>query len=97
MPGGGVVEDADDLVLHEAEPLGAAAAVAIFQQDRLRRGARGDHLGLQELRQRRAEGVLAAGMFVGKRIDRRGDPRGLETVVRFAAALFHDTVHASIG
>ena len=47
MPRGGGVEDADDLVLHEAQPLGAAPAVAILQQHGLRGGARRDHLGLQ--------------------------------------------------
>ena len=76
------VEDADDLVLHEAQPLRAAPAVAILQQHGLRGGARRDHLGLEQLRQRRAEHVLAAGMFFGERIDRGGDPRGIETVVR---------------
>ena len=96
MPRRRGIEDADDLVLHEAQPLGAAPAVAILQQHGLRGGARRDHLGLQELRQRRAEHVLAAGMFFGERVDRRGDPRGIETIVRFRAALCHDTVHALI-
>ena len=82
MPGRGGVEDADDFVLHEAQPLGAAAAVTVLQQHGLRGGARRDHLGLQQLRQRRAKHVLAAGMFFGERIDRGGDPRGIETIIR---------------
>ena len=56
-------------------------------------GARRDHLGLEQLRQRRAEHILAAGMFFGERIDRRGDPRGIETVVRSGAVLGHDAIH----
>jgi hypothetical protein len=36
-------------------------------------------------------------MFFGQRIDRRGDPRGLETIVRFLADLCYDAVHASSG
>ena len=60
--------------------------MAVFQQHRLRGGARRDHLGLQQLRQRGAEHVLAAGMFFGERVDRGGDPRGIETLVRLGAA-----------
>ncbi len=93
MPRGGRVEDADDFVLHEAEPLRAAAAVAIPEQHGLRGRARRDHLGLQELRQRRAKHVLAAGMFFGQRIDRRGDPRGIETFIFPRGGLNHDAVH----
>ena len=91
------IEDADDLVLHEAQPLGAAPAVAVFQQHGLRGGARRDHLGLQQLRQRRAEHILAAGMFFGERIDRGGDPRGIETVVGVGAGRCHEAVHVLSG
>ncbi len=93
MPRRGGIEDADDFVLHEAQPLGAAAAVAVLQQHGLRGGARRDHLGLQQLRHRRAKHVLAAGMFFGERIDRGGDPRGIETIIRLRAVLSHDAVH----
>ena len=58
-----------------------------FSSIGLRGGARRDHLGLEQLRQRGAEHVLAAGMFFGERIDRGGDPRGIETVVRFRRGL----------
>ena len=64
MPGGGRIQDADDLVLHEAQPFGAAPAVPILQQHRLRRRAGLDHLGLQQLRQRGAKNILAAGMLL---------------------------------
>jgi hypothetical protein len=86
-------QDADDLVLDEAQPFSAAPAVTIFQEDGLRGGPRFRHLGLQQLRQRGAENVLATGMFFGERIDRGGDPRGIETLIRFRAGLGHNAVH----
>ena len=93
MPRRGREQDADDLVLHEAQPLGAAPAVAILQQHGLRDGARRHQFGLEQLRHGRAERVLAAGMLFGERIDRGGDPRGIETFVRLWAGLRHDTIH----
>ncbi|MEY9281357.1 hypothetical protein ABIA03_002549 [Bradyrhizobium yuanmingense] len=44
----GRIQDADDLVLHVAQPLGAAAAVAVLQKDRLGGGARRDQLRLEQ-------------------------------------------------
>ena len=93
MPRGGGIKNADDLVLHEAQSLGAAAAVTVFQQHGLRGGARGEHLGLQELGHCRAKHILAAGIFFGERIDRGGDPRGIETIIRHGAVLSHNAVH----
>jgi hypothetical protein len=81
----GGIEDADDLVLHEAQPLGAAPAMAVPQQHGLGGIAGCDHFGLEELRQRGAENILAARMLFGQRIDCGGDPRGIETVVCFQA------------
>lgn len=95
-------QDADDLVLDEAQPFGAVPAVTVLQQDRLRDLARLDQLGLQKLRHRRAESILAAGMLFGERVDRRGDPHGIETLIRraFSCALgfralnfCHDVIH----
>ena len=93
MPRGGGIKDADDLVLHEAQPLRATPAMAILQQHGLRDGARRHQFGLEQLRHRRAERVLAAGMFFRERIDRSGDPRGIETSVHLWAGLRHDTIH----
>ena len=87
MPRGRGEQDADDLVLHEAQPLGAAPAVTVLQQHRLRGGAGRDHFGLQQLRHGGAENILAAGMLFGERVDRRGDPRGIETFVGLEAGL----------
>src|SRR5690349_12015245 len=87
-------QDADDLVLHEAEPLGAAAAVTVLQQRRLRGGARGDHLGLEHLRDRGAEHILAPGVLFGQRIDRGRDPLGVEAGIGAGSWLRDDVVHA---
>ena len=81
MARGGGEQDADDFVLDETQPFGAAPAVTILQQHRLRHRAGFDHLGLQQLRHRGAENILASGMLGGERIDRGGDPRGIETLV----------------
>jgi len=59
--------------------------VTVPQQHGLSGLAGRDHFGLQELRQRGAENILAARMLFGERIDRGGDPRGIETVVCFRA------------
>src|SRR4051794_9071355 len=93
MPRRRRIEYADDLVLDETQPLGAAAAVTIPKQHGLRGLARGDHFGLQQLRHRRAKHILAAGMFFGERVDRRGDPRGIETLIGLHAVLGHEVVH----
>ena len=93
MPRGGGIKNADDLVLHEAQPLGAAATVTVFQQHGLRNGACRDHLGLEQLRHRRAKHVFAAGTFFSERVDRGGDPPGIETIIRHRAVLCHNAVH----
>ena len=87
MARGGGEQDADDLVLDETQPFGAAPPVTILQQHRLRDRAGSHHFGLQELRQRGAKNVLASGMLGGERVDRGGDPRGIETFVGLTARL----------
>ena len=86
-------QDADDFVLHEAQPFGAAPPVTIFQQHGLRGGPRRDQFGLEELRDAGAKDILAARMFFGERVDRRRNSRAVETFVAFRAGLFHDAVH----
>ena len=83
MPRRRLVEDADDFVLDEAQPLGAAPAVAIPQQLGLRGLARGDEFRLQQLRHRGAEQVAVAVMTGGEGVDVGRDPRGIETFVGF--------------
>ncbi len=59
-------QHADDLVLHEAQPLGAAPALAVLQQQLLGlRAARREH-GLEPLRDRAAQLLLGAGVLVGE-------------------------------
>ena len=55
MARGGGEQDADDFVLHEAQPLGAAPAVTVLQQHGLRGGARRGQLGLQAVAPWRSE------------------------------------------
>ncbi len=97
MLGRGRIEDADDLVLHHAEPFGAAPAVTVLQEQRLRGGAGRCQFGLQELRHRGAEHVLAAGVFLGERVDRGGDPLRVEDLVAFGFGWDEDAVHGLTG
>ena len=87
MARGGGEQDADDFVLDETQPLGAAPAVTILQQHGLRDRAGLDHFGLQQLRHGGAKHILAPGMLFGERVDRGGDPRGIETFVGLGPGL----------
>ncbi len=95
MAGRRRIQDADDLVLHMTQPFGATPAVTVFQQDRLRGRARRHQFGLEQLRHGRAECVLAPVMLFGKRVDRGGDPRGVEAIIHFWLVLSRDAVHVS--
>ena len=86
-------QDADDFVLHETQPFGAAPSVTVFQQHRLRHRAGFDHFSFQQLRHGGAKHILAPGMLGGERIDRGGDPRGIETFVGLGPGRCHDAVH----
>ena len=86
MLGREFVQDADDLVLHEAQPLGAAAAVPVLQQQLLGRGA--------ALRSARpsdaaatagAQFALGAGMIFGQALELGRDALGVEDFGRKAA------------
>ena len=90
-----IEQDADDLVLHEAQPLRATPPVPILQQHGLRGRARFDHFGLQQFRDRCTENILASGMLGRERIDGRGDPRGVETIIGLGPGLFDDVIHPS--
>ena len=86
-------QDADDFVLNETQPFGTAPPVTILQQHRLRRGAGRDQLGLQQLRDGGAKNILTSAMLYGERVDRGGNPRGIETLVGFGPALGRNAVH----
>ncbi len=93
MARGGREQNADDFVLHVTQPLGAAPAVTIPKQHGLGGGARREQLGLQILRRGGAENILAAGMFLGERIDRGGDPRAIDTFDGLRPVLGQDAIH----
>ena len=82
-------QDADDLVLHEAQTLGAMAAVAVPEQHILRSRARRDQLRLQHLRHLGAENILASGVFFSQRVDSGRDPQRFETRVSLLFWMFH--------
>ncbi len=86
MLAGELEQDADDLVLHQAEPLGAAPAVAVLQQHVARRLARLRQRGLEPLGDRAAQLPLAAGVLVGERSSSAASARGVEQL-GFAAGL----------
>ena len=76
-----IVEHADDVVLHGAEPLGALAAVPVLHQQRLGAGTALRERRLQPLRQRGAQLALASliGIAQAREIGRDGigvDERG---------------------
>jgi hypothetical protein len=65
MGGGELVEDADDLVLHLREALGAGAALAVLEQKLLGLGASLGKRRLQALRHRQAQLALATAIVAG--------------------------------
>ena len=66
VPGRELIEHADDLVLHEAQPFGAAPALAILLQQPFGRRATPQERGLEALRGRRAQFAFAAGTTLGE-------------------------------
>jgi hypothetical protein len=97
MPRGRRKQDADDLVLDEAQPFGAAPPVPVLEQHRLSHRAGRDHFCLQELRQSRAKYILAPGMLLGQFIDCPGDPRGIEPIVGLRSGWCRNAVHDLTG
>ena len=73
-------QDADDLVFHPAQPLGAAAAVAVFQQQLLGLVAALVERCLQPLRDASAQFALAADMGLGEFFEIRDDGAGIDQV-----------------
>ena len=67
--GGELEQHADDLVLHEADPLGAAPSVAVLDQQALGRGASLHQRGLEAPRDREPEFALVAAMDVGQKLE----------------------------
>ena len=71
-----LVDEPNDLVLHEAEPLGAAASAAILDEQALGLGTTFEQGCLEPPRDRQTQFVT--GMRRGKRLDRTGDRGGVE-------------------
>ena len=64
-----LVEDADDRVLHQAQPLGAAPALAVLQQQALGVVAPGGERALQRLGDGAAQRLLVAAMLLRERVE----------------------------
>ncbi len=75
---GKIEQDADDLILHPAQPLGAEPAVAVLQQQLFGVRAGRDQRRLEALRHRRAQFALASGKSRGERLKVGGDRRGID-------------------
>src|SRR5579864_6907635 len=95
MPGSSIKEDADDFVLDEAQPFGAATAVPVLQEHGLRLFARGNQFGLQEPGYASAKNILAPGMLTCQRVDCSRNPCTIETVIGLGPDLAGDTIHLS--
>ena len=67
-----------------AQPLGAAAAVAIFEQQFLGPGARLRQRRLETARHARAQLALAASIAFGQRVQIGDDRRAIEKFARVA-------------
>src|SRR5262249_25772545 len=86
MPLRELEDDADDLILHEAEPLGAAPPAAILQQQLLRLGPARRQRRLEALRHRLAQVVLAPGMGFDELFERGRDGVGVEQLAGWSWA-----------
>ena len=82
MLAGELEQHADDLVLHEAEPLGAKPAVPVLQQQALGGGAALDQRGLSRWAIASAQLALVAAYGVGQQLERGGDGRRIENRCR---------------
>ncbi len=69
MSGRGVEQDADDLVLNEAKPLGTSPPVSIFEQFCLRDLAGLRELALQQLRNGCPKQVVFSAVLLSERVD----------------------------
>src|SRR5262249_53257152 len=92
MLGGEFVNEPDRLVLHEAEPLGAASPVTVVAQAALGHGAARAERGLEALGDGGAQLPLAPAMQVGEGGEVRLDGGGIEQP-GFALLEFGNIVH----
>ena len=71
-------QDADDLILHLAQPLGAAPPVAVLEQKPLGLRARRCQRRFEALRRGRAQFALASGISLGELFQIGEDRRGID-------------------
>ena len=99
-------QDADDLVLHPAEPLGAAPPVAVLEQQLLGLGAAVRQRNLELLRHLGTQIALVAGVSLGELLQVGGYRAHVDEVARPTRGSFGSLVlflverercHRSIG
>ncbi len=90
-------QDADDLVLHLAQPLGAAPAAPVRQQQLLGLGAPARQRCLEMLGDRIAHLAVAAGMQEGKLLQLDRDGGRVEQIGRGGRGLFGGRKHGVTG
>ena len=92
-----LVHQPDDLVLHEAQPLGAAPSVPVADEQAFGDGAPLDQRSLEALADRRAQVRLIAGVRLGDLFEVGGDGRGVEQFEGPARRLVGDGQHGAPG
>ena len=85
----------DDLILHEAQPLGAAAPMAILDQKPLGGGAPFQQRGFEPPRHRRPQVALIAAVVGGQPFEVGHDAAGVEYLA-IAADLIAGSEHGAI-
>jgi hypothetical protein len=97
MLGGEFKQESDDLVLHVAQPLGAAAAVSIRQQQLLGGGAPFQQRCLQAQGERRPQLSLVAGALLAELVEIGGERIHVEQVGGRVLSLFGGREHGQRG
>ena len=80
-------QDADDFIFQPAQPLGAAASVAVLEQQLLGLGAACEQRLLQALRHGRAQFTLGAAMGLGEYLEIRDNRAGIDQLTRAAGRM----------
>ena len=92
-----LVHQPDDLVLHEAQPLGAAPSMPVADEQAFGDGAPLDQRSLKAPADRRAQVRLIAGMRLGDLFEVGGDGRGVEQFEGPARRMVGDGQHGEPG
>ena len=90
-------DDADDVVVHLAQPLGATPALPVLQQQALRIGAAGGERVLQRLHDGAAQRLLVAAVLLREPIELGRERALVEQLEVVGGARFGGGQHAASG